>query len=62
MLAGSVAIFAFVMVLLEDVLAELTDRWLLLLGAFVIAVVLLLPNGLAGLLLGLGKRRATTGG
>ena len=39
---------AFVMVLLEDWLAALTDRWLLIMGIFVIAVVLLLPNGIAG--------------
>jgi branched-chain amino acid transport system permease protein len=41
---------AFALVLIEDVFQGLTERWLLLTGAFVIAVVLLLPNGLAGLL------------
>jgi branched-chain amino acid transport system permease protein len=41
---------AFALVLIEDVFQGLTERWLLLVGLFVIAVVLLLPNGLAGLL------------
>jgi len=45
------AIGAFAFVLLEDVLSSLTEHWLLIMGAFVIAVVLLLPNGIAGLLL-----------
>jgi branched-chain amino acid transport system permease protein len=41
---------AFALVLIEEVFQGLTERWLLLVGLFVIAVVLLLPNGLAGLL------------
>jgi len=41
---------AFVLVLLEDWVAGITDRWLLVMGLFVIAVVLFLPNGIAGLL------------
>jgi branched-chain amino acid transport system permease protein len=45
------ALGAFVFVLLEDVLSGLTEHWLLLMGGFVIAVVLLLPDGIAGLLL-----------
>jgi branched-chain amino acid transport system permease protein len=40
---------AFVVLLLEDYFATLTDRWLLIMGAFVIAVVMFLPDGLAGL-------------
>jgi branched-chain amino acid transport system permease protein len=42
---------AFVFVLLEDLLSGLTEHWLLIMGAFVVGVVLLLPNGIAGLLL-----------
>jgi branched-chain amino acid transport system permease protein len=42
---------AFVFVLLEDALSGLTEHWLLIMGGFVIAVVLLLPNGIAGLFL-----------
>jgi branched-chain amino acid transport system ATP-binding protein/branched-chain amino acid transport system permease protein len=45
------ALGAFVFVLLEDVLSGLTEHWLLLMGGFVIAIVLLLPDGIAGLLL-----------
>jgi branched-chain amino acid transport system permease protein len=48
---------AFALVLIEDVFQGLTERWLLLVGLFVIAVVLLLPNGLAGLLERLQPRR-----
>ena len=49
---------AFALVLIEDVFQGLTERWLLLVGIFVIAVVLLLPNGLAGLPERLFKRKA----
>jgi branched-chain amino acid transport system permease protein len=42
---------AFIFVLLEDLLSGLTEHWLLIMGAFIVAVVLLLPNGIAGLLL-----------
>jgi branched-chain amino acid transport system permease protein len=41
---------AFVLTLLEDFVSELTERWLIVIGAFVIAVVLLLPGGIASLL------------
>ncbi|HEX6977676.1 MAG TPA: branched-chain amino acid ABC transporter permease [Alphaproteobacteria bacterium] len=41
---------AFVLVLLEDFLSHLTEHWLLIIGFFVIAVVLLLPRGIASLL------------
>lgn len=41
---------AFVIVLLETWLEGLTEHWLLVFGVFVVAVVLFLPNGLAGLL------------
>lgn len=55
-LGGSGTLFgpvigAFVFVLLEDLLSGLTEHWLLIMGAFVVAVVLILPNGIAGLLL-----------
>ncbi len=40
---------AFVVIFLEDVLSTLTDRVLLVMGAFVLAVVLFLPQGIAGL-------------
>jgi branched-chain amino acid transport system permease protein len=42
---------AFAMGFLQDYFQELwSDHWLLLMGAFVIAVVLFLPNGIAGLM------------
>jgi branched-chain amino acid transport system permease protein len=53
---------AFALVLIEDVFQGLTERWLLLVGLFVIAVVLLLPNGLAGLLARLQPKRAVADG
>jgi branched-chain amino acid transport system permease protein len=40
---------AFVVLLLEDYLSTLTDRWLLAMGAVVLAIVLFLPTGIAGL-------------
>lgn len=40
---------AFVLIVLEDVAAGLTEHWLLFIGLFVIAVVLLLPRGIASL-------------
>jgi len=40
---------AFALVLLEEALQGLTDHWLMAMGIFVIAVVLLLPDGLTGL-------------
>ncbi len=45
---------AFVMGLLEDRFQEMTDHWLLLMGIFIIAVVLFLPNGVAGLIRQIG--------
>lgn len=56
---------AFVVLLLEDYFATLTDRWLLIMGAFVIAVVMFLPDGLAGLfrrLAGLARARPGAAG
>jgi branched-chain amino acid transport system permease protein len=55
-LGGSGTLFgpvigAFVFVLLEDLLSGLTEHWLLIMGAFVVAVVLILPNGINALLL-----------
>jgi branched-chain amino acid transport system permease protein len=41
---------AFVVLWLEDWLSTLTDRWLLAMGGFVLAVALFLPAGIAGLL------------
>lgn len=41
---------AFVVVLLQDFLPDLTEHWQLLMGAIIIAVVLFLPKGIAGLL------------
>lgn len=49
---------AFILVLLEDQVSGLTDRWLLVMGLFVIAMVLFLPNGVAGLLNRLAGRAA----
>ena len=40
---------AFVLLLMEDYFATLTERWLLIEGLFVMAVALLMPEGLAGL-------------
>jgi branched-chain amino acid transport system permease protein len=40
---------AFVLLLMEDFFATLTDRWLLIEGLFVMAVALLMPQGIAGL-------------
>ncbi len=40
---------AFAMGLMEDRFQEMTDHWLLLMGIFVIAVVLFLPNGIVGI-------------
>ncbi len=40
---------AFAVILLEDWLSTLTDRVLLVMGVFVLAVVLFLPQGIAGL-------------
>jgi branched-chain amino acid transport system permease protein len=55
------ALGAFVFVLLEDLLSNLTEHWLLLMGVFVVAVVLLLPNGIAGLLLRIVGKTSATG-
>ena len=41
---------AFAMVFLQDWFQDVTEHWLLLMGGFVIAVVLFLPHGIAGLL------------
>ena len=40
---------AFSFVILHDILRDLSQHWLLLMGGFVVAVVLFLPKGLAGL-------------
>jgi branched-chain amino acid transport system permease protein len=49
---------AFVLGFLEDYFQELwSDHWLLLMGIFVIAVVLLLPNGIAGLAAQLRRKK-----
>jgi branched-chain amino acid transport system permease protein len=51
------AIGAFALVLFEEALQSLTEYWLLGIGFFVIAIVLFLPNGLAGI--GTGPRVKT---
>jgi len=43
---------AFALIALEDVAASMTEHWLLLIGLFVVAIVLLLPRGLVSLSLG----------
>lgn len=44
------AVGALAIVILEEVLAELTVHWMLPMGLFIIAAVILLPRGIAGLL------------
>jgi branched-chain amino acid transport system permease protein len=51
---------AFVVVLLQDFLPDLTEHWQLLMGAIIIAVVLFLPKGIAGLLVRLCDRFTPT--
>jgi branched-chain amino acid transport system permease protein len=46
-LAGAI-VGAFALVLAQDFFSSLTKHWLLLMGGFVIAVVVLLPEGLIG--------------
>jgi branched-chain amino acid transport system permease protein len=41
---------AFAIVLLEEILQGLIERWLLAFGIFVIVAVMFLPDGFAGLL------------
>ena len=53
---------AFVMVLLQDKLQEVTELWLLLYGFFVVAVVLFLPHGIAGLVARLAGGTRPEGG
>ncbi|MEH6822907.1 MAG: branched-chain amino acid ABC transporter permease [Motiliproteus sp.] len=50
---------AFVVVLLQDFLPDLTEHWQLLMGAIIIAVVLFLPKGIAGLLYRLCERSSS---
>lgn len=47
---------AFVLGLLHDQVQEVTEHWHLVQGIFVIAVVLFLPRGIAGLVSGIGTR------
>jgi len=52
---------AFAMGFLQDYFQELwSDHWLLLMGVFVIAVVLFLPNGIAGLFARLAGKKEDT--
>jgi len=53
---------AFAFELLHQLFAGWTEHWQLLMGAFVIAAVLLLPKGLGGLLLKLTRTRPPAGG
>jgi branched-chain amino acid transport system permease protein len=41
---------AFAMEVLQEIFKDLTKHWLLLMGGFVIAAVLVLPHGIGGLL------------
>ena len=53
---------AFVLGMLQDQVQEMTEYWHLVQGIFVVLVVLLLPDGIAGLLRrGLGRRRKGQG-
>ncbi|MGQ0662266.1 MAG: branched-chain amino acid ABC transporter permease [Pseudomonadota bacterium] len=52
---------AFVLLLLEDLVSSLTEHWLLVMGGFVIAVVLALPDGIAGFARRLRGKRAAAG-
>ncbi len=52
---------AFVLVFLQDKFQEISDLWLLLMGFFVIAVVLFLPHGIAGLFARLTGARPADG-
>ncbi|MBM3564896.1 MAG: branched-chain amino acid ABC transporter permease [Alphaproteobacteria bacterium] len=47
---------AAVLVLMEDRISGLWDHWLLVMGFFVIALVLFLPHGLAGMIGGKARR------
>jgi branched-chain amino acid transport system permease protein len=49
---------AFVIVLVETWLEGVTEHWLMAFGAFVVAIVLFLPEGIAGLLLRLSAPKA----
>lgn len=47
---------AAAMMILELVFQQITERWLLLMGGFIVLVALLLPRGLVGIFLGRGAR------
>lgn len=49
---------AFALVLLQELFADLTKHWLLLMGGFIILAVLVLPEGIAGLFRPKPKRAA----
>jgi branched-chain amino acid transport system permease protein len=51
---------AFALVLLQEVFADLTKHWLLLMGGFVVLAVLMLPRGIGGWLSAV-HRKASTG-
>jgi branched-chain amino acid transport system permease protein len=53
-LYGSI-VGTFVMVLLQDTMAGLTEHWQMVMGVFVVLVVVLLPQGIAGLLRRVGR-------
>jgi branched-chain amino acid transport system permease protein len=50
----------FIVVLLQDFLPEFTEHWKLIMGAIIIAVVLFLPNGIAGLIYSISNRFSTS--
>jgi branched-chain amino acid transport system permease protein len=53
---------AAALVLLEDRISGLWDHWLIIMGGFVIAVVLFLPEGIAGIAEKLGRKKTAPAG
>jgi branched-chain amino acid transport system permease protein len=51
----------FLLTLFHEFASDLTEHWSIFMGIFVISIVLLMPNGVAGLLLKLGVRRKEAG-
>jgi branched-chain amino acid transport system permease protein len=49
-------------VLLEDWLAGVTEHWPLVIGVFVILTVVLLPNGIAGSIVRVGRAAPASAG
>jgi branched-chain amino acid transport system permease protein len=53
---------AFALVLLQEVFADLTKHWLLLMGGFIVLAVLVLPRGIGGWLEALSRNRSAGDG